>query len=103
MPCYYTGSAAGDAALAVQEAGEELTRVTRYFCEAMQAIEDCYGPNYAEEMGFDADLVEMWEDHKAIDRERQEREDLFEIEQAKYETLIERLSDDEIELLRKRL
>ena len=33
MPCFYTGSAEGDAQLAAQEAREELTEVTRVACE----------------------------------------------------------------------
>ena len=39
MPCYYTGSAEGDAQLAADEARRELTRVTRVACELWELVE----------------------------------------------------------------
>lgn len=38
MPCYATGSEAGDARLGEQEAREALTEVTRVACELAEAI-----------------------------------------------------------------
>ena len=68
MPCYYTGTAEGDARLAAQEATTELTEVTRLLCKAMKVVE-------RERLlkSMPDDVRDWWREHKVIDRKAQSR------------------------------
>jgi hypothetical protein len=63
MPCYYTGSAEGDARLHAEEAQTELTKVTRLLCSAMKAAER---QRFLSAMPND--VRQWWREHKKIDR-----------------------------------
>lgn len=63
MPCYYTGSAAGDAALAAQETRAKLTQMTRAFCEVMSAVD-------GQIVGLSKETQKLWEEHKKVDSKR---------------------------------
>ena|SRR5579862_9145034 len=69
MPCYATGSAEGDARLDAQESREELTKVSRYLCEAMTLIEKNAGLAY-----LSNGAKSWWKKHKAIDSRRRAEE-----------------------------
>ncbi len=61
MPCYVTGTAAGDAQLHAEEARERATEVTRLLCVAVAAMREQNALIPAE--------VEAWAmRHDAIDR-----------------------------------
>ncbi len=70
MPCYYTGSAEGDAQLAAKEAREELgktiTELNRYLCAACHVLEINGWP-------FPRGLDKWWKKHKKIDAKRKKR------------------------------
>lgn len=68
MPCYYTGSAEGDAKLAysmdMQKMGQKLTELTQLLCEACKAIENSTSSfNNASK-----ELKKWWKEHKKIDK-----------------------------------
>ena len=65
MPCYYTGSAEGDAKLAAQETHKKLTEVTRVACEALRMIE-----HMGDLGGLTAETRGWWIEHKKVDVER---------------------------------
>jgi hypothetical protein len=67
MPCYATGSAAGDAALSEREAREEATRLARLLCLACESSERRNHP-------LPALVAQWWREHKKIDAERRARE-----------------------------
>lgn len=73
MPCYYTGSAEGDRALAAQEnadkLAEKLTEMTELACEAMEIIDKAgiaYTSSYK--------LRDWWKKHKKLDAARKHKE-----------------------------
>lgn len=61
MPCYVTGSAAGDAQLQAEEAREEATLVTRLLCVAVQAMRE-------QNAEIPLEIQEWAAKHDAIDR-----------------------------------
>lgn len=69
MPCYYTGSAEGDAKLAYQEATEALTEVTSLLCELCAYVEAGGGRGTLPER-----VQEWWEKHQRIDAKRKREE-----------------------------
>lgn len=65
MPCYYTGSALGDAELAAREARELVTELTRLLCSASARLER------AGLLEQKLDPVRQWyEKHKETDEHR---------------------------------
>jgi len=61
MPCFYTGSAEGDARLAASEAREALTSITQLLCETCrQADKNHYT--------LPAETQKWWNEHKTLDR-----------------------------------
>jgi 2-oxo-4-hydroxy-4-carboxy--5-ureidoimidazoline (OHCU) decarboxylase len=71
MPCFITGSAAGDAQLAADEARAEATKVTRMLCAAMKELEHYEMLHLVREV---PDLNAWWVEHKRIDAERKRQE-----------------------------
>jgi hypothetical protein len=68
MPCYYTGSAEGDARLAAEEAQTALTNVTQMLCALMTLIEthhDYLMPDVPSNVRI------WWDRHKEIDKKRE--------------------------------
>jgi hypothetical protein len=68
MPCYYTGSKEGDAALAYEESVKSLTKkitkLTRLLCKTCEHIEHL-------EVTFPSEEIEnWWEKHKKTDAKR---------------------------------
>lgn len=63
MPCYVTGSAAGDAALSAKEAREDLSRVTRVACELAK-----FASQY--KRAFSRETMEWMDKHARLDRQR---------------------------------
>lgn len=72
MPCYITGSAAGDAELAAKEAREEAQKVTRLLCNLLERLENGSPTHYFTYVPIKVDR--WWQAHKEIDKERKERE-----------------------------
>lgn len=74
MPCYYTGSAEGDRALAATEKAEELatklTQMTEFACEAMAIVEH---QGFAKSCTYA--LRKWWQDHQKIDQQRKDQEE----------------------------
>lgn len=68
MPCYYTGSAEGDANLAAKEARDALTEVTALLCSMCSAYEN--------NQGVPAAVAKWWSQHKKMDRETRMRTSL---------------------------
>ena len=64
MPCYYTGTAAGDARLEASEANQALTKTTAHLCSLCRHIEDTYEDDI---IGDVPGLKKWWKEHKAID------------------------------------
>lgn len=71
MPCYYTGSAEGDRALAAEEGKERLvkkiTNLTQMLCDCCQFIEAS---------GYDMPykgIENFWKKHKKIDAKRKKK------------------------------
>jgi len=64
MPCYYTGSAAGDEALAAHEALEEVQKerlkLTRLLCTLCKQLE-------ADNIDLDPEVEKWWQKHKKQD------------------------------------
>lgn len=73
MPCYYTGSAAGDAELEHGETQQALTHVTRMLCDLCEAVEDHDGEQ-STLLSSSPSLSKWWADHKQIDQQRRNRE-----------------------------
>lgn len=73
MPCYYTDSREGDAALATKEFAKDsnrtITGLTRLLCATCTELEDT-GLNFPT-----TELREWWEDHKKLDAKRKKRSD----------------------------
>jgi hypothetical protein len=67
MPCYYTGSEAGDNALDAQEARKSLTEVTELLCMACKRLD-----NY--NIKLPHSLAKWWLNHQQIDSQRKKRE-----------------------------
>jgi hypothetical protein len=70
MPCYYTGSAEGDRALASSNA---LTECTDMLCRTLTLIEK-HNKGCRLEIELDSDIKKFWKKHKKLDAERKERE-----------------------------
>ena len=70
MPCYYTGSAEGDAELARSEMSTELTKVAQMLCALCENLE-----NVRMDHLITGDTVEWWKEHKEIDQARAKREE----------------------------
>lgn len=69
MPCYYTGSEAGDARLAASEARQALTAVTATLCATCEYLEKNHPAAFREI----PELRAFWIRHQEVDRERKER------------------------------
>ena len=71
MPCYYTGSAEGDARLAAEETrerlGKEITNRTRLLCSICQTAEEA-------KLTLPKDVQTWWNKHKKVDKKRKEKE-----------------------------
>lgn len=94
MPCYYTGSAEGDARLAAREAHEKLTSMTEIACQAMAALE-----SLDELKLMSAEANEWWQEHKAIDALRKSREVRKREKAEAKKKALAKLSPDEKEVL----
>ena len=92
MPCYYTGTAEGDAKLAADEARRELTRVTSMLCELLARI-DYEGEFTLTDLHDELvpGLNNFWQEHKAIDKKRKE---------SIYEKAISKLTVEELRVLK---
>lgn len=64
MPCYVTGSAAGDSALYLKEAQEEATKTTEMLCETLQILES-KNPKLLKTLS--PQIKKWWKNHKKID------------------------------------
>ncbi len=71
MPCYYTGSAEGDAALAATEAKEklasELSTTTELLCTTLMQLEST-SPEAIKSLP--ANVQTWWKKHKKVDQRR---------------------------------
>lgn len=99
MPCYATGSAEGDANLALSEAQEEATRVTEMLCSVMRNL-DILGQSTI----APGNVQDWWKRHKKLDRQRAERDEREKqkaqaIRLKRLKTEIANLSQDEKEAL----
>lgn len=70
MPCYYTGTKAGDAELDAQEARKALTNVTSMLCNLCAMIE---ATGCDDETGMPAGTQKWWKEHKKVDSKRKKR------------------------------
>src|SRR5262245_60763143 len=64
MPCFYTGTAEGDARLAADEAHLALTNVTEMLCKVLDFVERTSAFDLA---FFDPAIYAWWQKHKALD------------------------------------
>lgn len=68
MPCYYTGTAEGDARLAASEANSKVTELTQHLCAVLTNLETEIGYESNEWFKIVSDSVHgWWRKHKAID------------------------------------
>lgn len=71
MPCYYTGSAEGDAALAQKESSEklakELSTTTDLLCTTLKQLEST---SPAAIKKLPANIQDWWKKHKKVDQRR---------------------------------
>ena len=70
MPCYYTGTAEGDARLAADEAHKSLTEVTAHLCWLCDYNERLLQANVLRER---PPLWAWWQKHKALDAQHREQ------------------------------
>lgn len=68
MPCFYTGSAEGDARLLVEEANSKLTMVTQLLCAVLETMEK-------RGQVIPQGALEWWKEHKKIDAKRRADEE----------------------------
>lgn len=61
MPCYYTGSAEGDARLASEEAHKQVTKLAGLLCESCLAMEKA-------RLKMPDGTAAWWNEHKTIDK-----------------------------------
>ena len=90
MPCYMTGSAESDARMGEREAQERAQAATRVACEAMQELEDD-----GELSRVSAESQLWWQNHKATDAERRQREQDEEDRQELRKSGLSKLSTEE--------
>ena len=64
MPCYYTGTARGDAELSAREANKTVTQLTEMLCAMCRELEDKSGHHFIDRV---PNLRYWWEQHKRID------------------------------------
>lgn len=73
MPCYYTGSAEGDRALALEEAEKEntaiITELTQMLCSTLTEMEGHLEPEQVEAI-LSKRTQTWWRKHKKIDAKR---------------------------------
>ena len=71
MPCFYTGSAEGDAALASKESAEklakELSATTDLLCTTLKQLEST---SPAAIKKLPANVQDWWKEHKKVDQRR---------------------------------
>lgn len=70
MPCYYTGSALGDAKLSAAESSKKVTELTDILCSTFRALERNGSWNNIKDQ-LTTPAVTWWEHHKAVDAEKQ--------------------------------
>src|SRR5262245_18927659 len=68
MPCFYTGTAEGDARLAADEAHLALTNVTAMLCRLCARVEEIRAIDLS---FFDAEIWAWWTRHKQLDAARE--------------------------------
>lgn len=74
MPCYLTGSAEGDALLAVEEAHEEATKMADMLCRVLTRYEMIRPQlSFRSLMEEHSDIAEWWVLHKKIDTKRKSK------------------------------
>ncbi len=70
MPCYYTGSAEGDRALAWEESAKEnaetITKLTQLLCEACTELYKVDG--LSRSYNLSKDLDKWWKEHQRVDK-----------------------------------
>lgn len=89
MPCYYTGSAEGDAQLEAEIARKKLTEVTAMLCELCDFVE-------SEERNLPDHIAAWWDEHTKVDRERRRRErrELYLLRKAQLQQQMEDLDQE---------
>ncbi len=71
MPCFYTGSAEGDAKLQADDARKALTITTEMLCTVCALIDDhntCHDANDFARLDLPKDVKKWWKKHKKIDK-----------------------------------
>lgn len=68
MPCYVTGSAEGDANLALDEAQQAATQATEMLCAVMRNLD-----NLGLEQSAPGNVQDWWKKHKRLDAQREAR------------------------------
>lgn len=92
MPCYYTGSAEGDARLSEQEAHTETTKITDMLCRTLKAIEDReLEPDLLLIQLLPKDVQRWWKEHKKLDKRA--TADAIEFKKREIERVEKKLAD----------
>jgi len=95
MPCYITGSEAGDRELEYKELKKEATKVTRLLCEACELLE-----HYSNRNHWGNEPLQKWYvKHLKIDDKRKKEEDKIKKQQKLKKQALSKLSKEEIDAL----